>query len=1486
MMQQTNNFSLTLPQQDIYFEQVLYPNNPIYNIGARIEIKGTVNLEVLKTAYRSLIDQHDAYRIIIDSSNNDPFFFILENHNTELEYVDFSTESEPDIMALELMNESFKTPFDLDKRQILHKFILIKTQNDFYFLFSKYHHIITDGWGTSLMFQRLVQNYNEIIEYKKIKSDYPFKYTDFIHDDIEYQRSDDFLKDKEFWTKEFSALPHSIMPLIKKKENESKRKELYVKREIYDQINELANKHKVSTFHIILGVIYLYFGRFYKVDDLSIGIPVLNRGKSNFKKTVGLFMGMVPLRLTLDFDSSFQKLILQIKNKLRQEYRHQRFPLGKLIQALNIFEERERLFNITLSYEKQNYSSHFNGTTTKVFPLSHESERVALAVYIREFDEKEDVKIDFDYNVSYLSKYNINEFAIHFENILCEVLNDSSQKIRNINYLSLQEKERIINVFNNTNVSYPSDTFVDIFLKQVKLFPNKIAISDGNEKLSYSQLDFETNKIATYILQNIDSNEKKPIAVLLNRSTHLVCVLLGVIKSGRPYIPLDPNFPKERLEYIIENSKSENIITSQDLSVIFDFKNTKEFLLENIRSFNPEKYITELPSLKDTAYIIYTSGSTGNPKGVEIGHKSLINFLWSMKKEPGITSEDIFYAVTTYSFDISILELFLPLISGATLRIVKSNILSDPAKVILDLRKINPTIIQATPSFFQMLFNADWKGNESLKVFCGGDLLSELLAEKLINNTKEVWNMYGPTETTIWSSTKRIIQSHEAKNIGKPINNTSFFILDQWSNPVPIGAIGDIYIGGDGLAKGYYFDKKLTDIKFTKAIFSNQKLYNTGDLGKWNENGEIEFLGRNDFQVKIRGYRIELVEIEKKLVEISNIEEAIVIAKSINDESYLVAFVKANIDINEDYVTEILQKELPDYMIPKIIVQLEEFPLTPNNKIDRKALSIQNIINDSYNIKNISPQNKIEETLLKLWLDNLPVNNISIQDNFFKLGGHSLNAVRIIYEINKLFTCNLSQKDIFINPTIKSLGVLIKSSTKSNTIDPISIASEKEFYDLTNTQKNIWIESQKKESSIAYNMNAVYEIEGNFNISILNEAVLQIIYKHESLRTIFFEVKGIPKQKIKPFDEINLRLKTIEVKSEEFDNIITSILNKEFDLEKDLLVRLYNVVVDGGKNYLLFSTHHIIMDGWSVEIFITELMNTYNQLSDGNEYELEQLAFQFKDYSEWINNQPVDEDAKTYWIKTLKDYQPKELFSKDLKQNQISFNGNQIIFLIDTNQKKQLNELASKHDVTLYSLLISLVGSFIHKYSEHTDICIGTVNSGRNSAELFPCIGMFVDSIPLRFQIYGSDTFTEISYDINQKIIDSFQYSGFSFETLQSKKLNFYDVMIAYQNPDFSLNSISGFNSIEAKPFKYEHKVSRFSLTFNFYNDNDNDNLCCDLEYNSDYYSLDIINIIIEKFNLYIKEVINRPNDKMMNYDILLKTEKDLNEKIKIDFNF
>jgi amino acid adenylation domain-containing protein len=571
-------------------------------------------------------------------------------------------------------------------------------------------------------------------------------------------------------------------------------------------------------------------------------------------------------------------------------------------------------------------------------------------------------------------------------------------------------------------------TFINFFKDWVIKTPDSVAIHDNKSQLTYDELDKRSNAVAAYLNKAV-SDQEGTIGVVLSRSINTIVILLGVLKLGKAYIPLDPTFPLERLKYIVSHSKTKTLICDNQFS-FFDTKDITILNTETVLSDSINEVVSEsrkLPKSKDTAYIIYTSGSTGNPKGVEIDHSSLMNFLLSIKERLEIQPKDLLYAVTTYSFDISILEFFVPLISGASVFIANNESLIDAQKIIKDIETIEPSIIQATPSFYQLLFNAGWTGDKKIKVLCGGDSLSVALASQLLSLSKELWNMYGPTETTIWSSIKHIKQSEEASNIGSAIDNTSLFVLGEHRELLPKGAQGILYIGGDGLAKGYYKDKKLTEQRFIKNPYKKGLLYETGDIVKWNTENELVFFGRNDHQVKVRGYRIELGDIEAKLNAIEEISQVIVIVKKDTlEEAVLVAFYSSSQLLKTADIKKRLREALPDYMIPSQFIRLDKFPLTPNKKIDRKAL-FQIDFNKDVQKEYKAPTTEIEKELLTLWKEYFELEKISINDNFFDLGGHSLTATKLVSRIQEEFSIKLSINNIFEYATIEQQAQIIEN---------------------------------------------------------------------------------------------------------------------------------------------------------------------------------------------------------------------------------------------------------------------------------------------------------------------------------------------------------------------------------------------------------------------------------------------------------------------------
>lgn len=1474
---------LTLPQQDVYFEQLLYGEEPIYNIGAKAKIEGEINIELFNKAYTTLIKQHDSYRTVFSKLNETISTKIIDNFEDELEFLDLSSHKNPEQSAKTFIKNKFVKPFDITSGCFLYKFILIKVSKNLHYLFMVCHHIITDGWGTSLMFQRLVKNYNEVVEFGKVISTYPYSYIDFVKDDEKYQKSEDYNRDREYWVKKFNILPENLFEKkqVNNQLNRSSRKTLYIKRNQYNKLNTLAKVYKSSTFHLLLALLYIYFGKKNQNHDFAIGLSVLNRSKSTFKKTVGLFMGVSPLRIELNFEDTIQELIITIKNQLRQDYRHQRFPLGKLIQELQVFQEKEKIFNITLSYEKQNYASNFGDTKTTVIPLTHQSERVALAIYIREFDDNEDVKIDFDYNLNYFDDISISQVTLHFENLLKNVLDTPNLKLKELNYLTIEEEHQLLNDFNNTYVEYPKDkTLLYFFNKQVKKYPNKTALFDRNKKYSYLELDIVSNKIAEYILNSSEEEKTSNIGVLLDRSATTVAIMLGILKAGKSFIPLDPTFPDERLKYIIDHSTLKMLISDQELIGFPEITTIKiNDLLASILSLKGKTSISVKST--DTAYVIYTSGSTGKPKGVEIGHKALLNFLLSMQQTPGIQDTDTLFAVTTYSFDISILEFFVPLISGACVYIASNETLKDPEKTIQTIEKINPSIIQATPSFYQLLFNAGWKGNKRLKVLCGGDLLSEDLAGQLLKDCGSLWNMYGPTETTIWSSVKQITTEIEASNIGSPVKNTQFYILDTFKKLLPIGSNGSLYIGGDGLAKGYFKDSELTQQKFIPNPFEEGTLfYDTNDVAKWNANGELEFLGRNDNQVKIRGYRIELGEIETKLNNFLEIRQAIVIAKKHkNQDAFLVAYIiKENENYKESNCIEALEKELPKYMIPYTFLVVEKFPLTPNKKVDRKVLAQKEIIKSTSREGFQQPKTILQERLLEYWKGVLHYGgDISVRDNFFSLGGHSLNAVKLIYLINNELQYAISLKTLFDFPTITSLSNHLSTIDNVET-QTIPISVKKKHYAITPSQYEIWLASQHTQRSIAYNMIAAFNIDGKINIKKINRAVNQLILEHEILRTNFTEINGNVYQKINKIKTVDFNISLEQSDEDKVLDSIRQFINCEFNLEQGLLIKMQLIQMSETRSVLVFCTHHIIMDGWSLERFTQVFLQYYaNNSRESSTHENEQI--QFKDYTEWFASFIKIKEETSFWKSYLKGYQVKESFVSDHILDKEAHKGNHFRFELNLEETVALKYFLRKQKTTMHNFLIASLNIFIFKFSQHEDIVLGTVNSGRERSELNKMIGMFVKTLPLRIKISKEYSFNEVLEVVQEGVL---QIDNNQNIPKQYRKKELFDILVAFQNPDFSYQESIKLKGAKLNPYPIDVKYSRLPLLFNFFETNNV--LSAILSYNTDKYDKATIELIVLKYKKLINEIILNPLTKIVDLDISLDFEK--KNTIEIDFNF
>lgn len=1465
---------LTLPQEDIYYEQMLYPNTPIYNIGAKVEIHGSLDIEIFKRACQALIYQHDACRIQIVKNEGLPALYIINSNS--LDYFEFQDYSKKNIKDIESIVQSlFVKKFDFhDTGKLLFRFYLIKVEEKLHYFVACYHHIIIDGWGTSLLYQQLVRNYNELYESGEISPQTSFSYLDYLKESQEYKKSKEYQIDKEYWVNKLNvnsetifhknSLDHSL---------KSGRKSLVLPNDFYRRLNVVAENYKCSSFHVLLGALYVYLSRISGCKDINIGVPILNRRNFQQKKTVGLFMGMSILKVSVETELSFKDLIITIKNTLKSDYRHQKFPIGKLFQELNLVNNTDNILSVSLSYQKQNFSGNFINTRTNIIPLTNQSERLALSIYVREFDSNNDVNIDFDYNCNYFEDSDsISDLIEHYYNILNDAISTPHKKIKDISLLSYLEREEILYDFNNTHYAYCKEqTIVDLIYEKSIQCSNKTAINDGIHEISYSQLEESTNKIANFIM-DLSDDGNQPIIVLMNRKIELIEVLIGILKAGKFYIPIDPTLPKDRIKYIISNSGSNFIIKDADI----DLSNTDGIISINFINDITLKYdknhIDRSVSL-GIAYTIYTSGSTGNPKGVSISHKSLLNFLISMIKEPGISSNDFFFSVTTFSFDISILEFFGPLIAGATLILANNELLDNIFDLKHEIERQKITIIQGTPSFFQILINIGWIGSKDIKILCGGDSLSESLAKKMLCISSELWNMYGPTETTIWSTIKRINDEKESSIIGKPINNTQIYILDDQLNILPKLAKGNIYIGGDGLAVSYHNNEALTNEKFINNPHTGDLMYETGDTGLWLRSGEILFLGRNDNQVKIRGYRIELGEIESHINNIVGIDNCTVVArKETNRETIITAFlpIKGKIKIDESHLKNKLKELMPQYMIPNQFILVDKLPFTPNNKIDRKQLSDYRIEEEVIEV--IAPQTEDEKYLMSVWQKVLKTTHkFGIQSDFFSLGGNSILAVELISNIKEHYSIEMFMRDVFENPTIVEQIEYVKNQ-KTIKLPRIKKEEPRELYDLPPVLKNIWTECQKDRMAMAYNMFALYSIDGNLNVNKLEKSFIKIINSHDSLRMSFIECIGnlsfIVKDEISQADEIFNIINLND--EEECKSFIDSSISRGFNLESEFLFKVFVLRISNDMKYMLFLTTHLVVDGWSLKILLDELIYTYNS----EDYIADKHNIEYTDYSIWLNHKlNLDGNENSLENHYFKNFQLPKYFDgkKNIKYNE----GRKVNYDIPYSIYNSISKFARESNLTIFSVLFNAFNILLWKLFGRSENLLATVQLGRNTPETLKIVGMLAKTIPVICKIDIGHSFlenlkacmanlTEISAneDIRNDIIVRF----------------FPEILIAFQNKEFSLPNNVILDDANLKYEKIRKSYPRFPLSINFV-ESDN-SLSCEIDFNILYLSQNEIEYIWHNYITVLESVLNKPNEIIENLFI------SVNDNINIDFDF
>lgn len=1013
-------YSLTYPEQSIYLTEQFYKNTNVNNICGTAIIESKLDFDVLKKAINYVVQQNDSFRIHLVQNDKEVKQYIADYKEFDIEIIDIKAKEN----VAQIENNVLQRHFNIFENDLF-EFKIFRFENGNGGFLLNIHHIIADAWTLGLTCRKIMDVYSALINSKQL-IDVSSSYIDYIEDEQKYLNSEKYIKDKIYWDKllKESSVPVDLPTDISSKDSElscvGDRLSFTVSKQKMKQITDFCKSQKISIFTFLMAVYSIYFGRISNLDDFCIGSSILNRVGNIQKNITGMFVNVSPMKIKLENNRNFINFVNDISVDIVSLLRHQKYPYKLMLEELRKKDPSiPNLYNIVLSYQltKANNQSNCNYTTRWAF---NGTETDNLTIQFYDLDEDGILNITYDYKkLKYSSNY-IKNMHSRIMEIINQVLQDPEIALKEIEIVTKEEKEKLLFDFNNTDIKYKKNrTVIDEFENMAQKYKNKTAIYFENSSITYEELNKKANILAHYLIKQ-GFGAKDIIGIMINRSIELAIGLLAISKIGACYLPIDPEYPKNRIEYMLKDSNAKIVLVGDK---------TKNTLIENsinislTQNLYKSKYINNLKqkiSPEDLIYLIYTSGSTGKPKGVMLKHQNISNFLFGTKNIIDFNTNKTMVSVTTICFDIFVLEFWGSLTSGMTLVIANEKEQNSSQDLNNLCTKYSVNMIQTTPSRFSKLIQ-DSKYKNFLKnmqeIMIGGEALPCSLVENLFNFTKaNIYNMYGPTETAVWSTIKKLSLGSKI-TIGKPIANTKCYILDKNKHLLPPYIPGELYIGGNGVSKGYLNRQELTNEKFVASPFdSNKLIYNTNDLAYFTNNGEIVHLGRTDFQVKIRGYRIELSEIENKIISLPEISNTVVTADE--SQKYLICYYTCKSPIEKTAISNFLLKELPNYMVPAYYYKLDFFPLTPNGKLDRKKLPKPELKEEE---KLQKCTTKTEKLIYNVISEILNKKELDINTPFITLG---LDSLGIIQAQTKLISYNyvLNTQDFYRFNTIKTLA--------------------------------------------------------------------------------------------------------------------------------------------------------------------------------------------------------------------------------------------------------------------------------------------------------------------------------------------------------------------------------------------------------------------------------------------------------------------------------
>ncbi len=1440
----TNNhiersYRLAPMQQGMLFHCLSAPDDGMYIVQTVCEMPPGLDVAAFKKAWQSVIDRHGVLRsAFLWVGVSEPKQSVCDDVSVEIDHEDWTgvpVAQHDDLLKAYLLSDK-KRGFDLSTPPLM-RFALLKVASDRWLFVWTFHHLLLDGRSRTKLMKEVSLFYEAYCSNQNLELPSPPAYADYIDWFYRQDRSGA----EAYWRKllgTFSTPVKIDLPGEADKgspEDRYQTVQLAVSTEIKDSLQRLAWSHKVTVNLIVQALWAVLLARYGDQEDVVFGETRACRHPNfeNATSVIGLLINTVPIRLQVSGSKLFLELLQELRSQRVEVRPYESTPLTYIRDASSI-DRTVKLFHSLVVFEEyypgaalqRDGCALWQGNLSRFCSINYP---LTLVGYL-----KPDLLLQIDYDRWSYGETEMKRLAGHLTRLFEEVIRDPSLRIADLRFLTDAENQELTQ-WNRTESDYPHDSCLhQLFEEQVEQRPEAVAVMFEDEALSYGELNRRANQLGHY-LRELGVGPDARVAICVDRSLEMIVGLLGVLKAGGAYVPLDPAYPQERLQYMLADSGPVVVLTQAHLQGLFAADNSELPVLEldaaaPLWSNHPETNL--LPraiglTSQHLAYVIYTSGSTGTPKGVALQHRSLINLVcWhcaDFDLQPGMRSS----CVAGFGFDAATWEIWPALCAGATVMLPLPMVARDPEALLAWWSERGPEISFLPTPVAEMVFAQGVSNPQQRTLLVGGDHLRRLPAQAL---PYSLINNYGPTEATVVATSGKVELPAATATIGRPIANTQLYILDQQGEPVPVGVPGELYIGGEGLARCYLNRSDLTAERFVSDPFAFEpgaRMYRTGDLVRWLRDGRVEFLGRVDHQVKVRGYRIELGEIEARLVEHEAVREAVVLARAEEtggDKRLVAYYTSVAGKPGAEELRQHLSTRLPEYMVPAAYVQLEQLPLTLNGKLDRKALPAP--AGEAYAVRGYEePVGEIETALARIWAELLKLEQVGRYDKFFDLGGHSLLAMRVTSQLRQALGVEMAVSDLFAHPVLADFARLIESAAQA-TLPPITPCERRDALPLSFAQQRLWLLAQMG-ASHAYHIFYGWRLQGQLDRVALRKALDSIVARHEALRTTFISVAGEPQQHIAAAGDSFFQLLEHDLSeqpnsAEALAGLIQEEAEGTFDLAVGPLIRGRLVRLSETEHALLLTLHHIVSDGWSESILLKELSVLYAAFRSGESDPLPALAVQYADYAVWQRQWLAGEALQLqteYWQRQLAGAPALlELPADHARPAEQDYTGGSVQVGLSAELTQQLKQLSKQHGVTLYMTLLAGWAALLGRLAGQTDVVIGTPVANRSRAEVEDLIGFFVNTLALRVDLSGAPTGGELLERVKAQAVAAQQHQEMPFEQVVEavqplRSLSqgpLFQVMFAWQNAPAGELKLS---ELEAQSLPGGLAVAKFDLT-------------------------------------------------------------------------